>query len=73
MKRWECTDLGEPKEFLGMQITHDKKARKIFVDQKPYLEKVVKHFGMLNCKHADTPLPLGFKLTINTSTIDPEL
>ena len=29
MKIWDCHDLGEPKEFLGMRITCDCKKRKI--------------------------------------------
>ncbi len=56
-----------------MRITRDRKARKIFIDQKPYLEKVVKRFGMLNCTRADTPLPSGFKPAINTAEVDPQL
>ena len=32
MARWECHDLGETTEFLGMYISCDRKSRKIFID-----------------------------------------
>ena len=40
MARWECHDLGETIEFLGMHISRDHKNQKIFIDQCEYLEKV---------------------------------
>ncbi|THH23200.1 hypothetical protein EUX98_g7976 [Antrodiella citrinella] len=39
MKRWECRDLGDTKEFLRMRIRRD--VGKIFIDQVPYLNKTV--------------------------------
>jgi len=47
MARWECHDLGETTEFLGMHISHDCKNQKIFIDQCEYLEKILVRF---NCK-----------------------
>jgi len=41
MARWECLDLGETTEFLDMHISHDRKNRKIFIDQYEYLKKVL--------------------------------
>jgi len=35
MSIWECHDLGELKEFLGISIRHS--GRKIILDQKAYL------------------------------------
>jgi len=32
MAKWECHDLGETTEFLGMHISHDHKNQKIFID-----------------------------------------
>ena len=42
MKIWECRDLGEAKEFLGMRITRDRKNKSIQLDQIDYPKKVVK-------------------------------
>jgi len=50
MRKWECRDLGEPKEFLRMRIT--RKGRAIHLDQCAYLQKVVESCGMLNAKSA---------------------
>ncbi|KAJ3576496.1 hypothetical protein NP233_g369 [Leucocoprinus birnbaumii] len=46
MEKWECRDSGTVKEFLGMQITRDRKNRKIYLDQCDYLEKVLERFKM---------------------------
>jgi Reverse transcriptase (RNA-dependent DNA polymerase) len=39
MKKWECRDLGEAKEFLHMRIQH--KNGRIYLDQTAYLQKVL--------------------------------
>ena len=69
MKQWECRDLGECKEFLQMQIT--RKNGNIYVDQMPYLQKVVQHFGLTDAKHARTPLPQGYQPLPNEGPVDP--
>jgi len=71
MRKWECRDLGEPNEFLRMRITH--KGRAIHLDQCAYLQKVVKHCGMLNAKSASTPLPAGYYAAKNTEPVDTDL
>jgi len=43
---WECHDLSELKEFLGITIRCS--GRKIILDQKAYLTKVLDRFGMTN-------------------------
>lgn len=71
MKQWECRDLDETKEFLRMRIKRDR--GKIYIDQVPYLEKVLHRFGMQNSKTAPTPLPSGYMPLENKSRPDPEL
>jgi len=64
MARWECCDLGETTEFLGMHISHDCKSRKIFIDQCEYLKKVLARFNVAtNPTH--TPLPFEFTFKPN--------
>jgi len=46
MARWECCDLGETTEFLGMHISCDHKNQKIFINQCKYLEKMLAHFNV---------------------------
>jgi len=71
MKRWECRDLGEAKEFLRMNIHRD--GCRLHIDQRKYLEKVLEHCGMINTKPARTPLPQGYQPEKNTAPINPEL
>jgi len=71
MCKWECQDLGEPKEFLRMRIT--RKGRAIHLDQCAYLQKVIERCGMLNAKSASTPLPAGYYAAKNTEPVDVEL
>jgi len=71
MRKWECRDLGEPNEFLQMQIT--RKGHAIHLDQCTYLQKVVERCGMLNAKSASTPLPAGYYAAKNTEPVDVEL
>ena len=58
MKRWECWDLGDVTEFLHMKVHRN--GRKINLDQCTYLETVLEHCGMQNCKSAATPLLAGY-------------
>jgi len=59
MDKWECRDLGECREFLCMGIEYQ--GGKTYLDQVPYLEKILKHFRMADAKAAQTPLPTGYK------------
>src|ERR1041384_6526564 len=72
MKKWECRDLGEAKEFLRMRI--NKVGKVIKIDQKPYLQKILARFGMTNAKCSkQTPLPSGWEPVPNTADPDPKL
>jgi len=71
MCKWEFRDLGEPNEFLRMQITC--KGCTIHLDQCMYLQKVIERCGMLNAKSASTPLLAGYYATKNTEPVDADL
>jgi hypothetical protein len=70
MKKWECRDLGEAKEFLGMKIRREGQA--IYLSQTSYLRQVLERFRMQNCKFAKTPLPTGWRATKNPEQATPE-
>ena len=71
MARWECRDLGETTEFLGMHISRDRKNQKIFIDQCEYLEKVLARFDVAtNPTH--TPLPSEFSFKPSEKQCDPK-
>ena len=57
---WECHDLGKVKEYLGMQINHNKNLGTLIIDQEAYTNKIVKRFDLQNCKPTRTPLPTGY-------------
>jgi hypothetical protein len=50
MKRWECRDLGDVKEYLRMRINYNKNSKTLVIDQEDYSLKVVRHFGQENAK-----------------------
>jgi hypothetical protein len=67
MIKWECWDLGETKEFLGMSICWDRKNRIIYINQMNYLEKILKRFN-ITTKPTKTPLQSRFTFLPNTET-----
>ena len=71
MRKWECRDLGDVKEFLRMRIT--RKSGNIYLDQTDYLDKVLRRFGLINAKFASTPLPEGYHPSPNEGTVDPKM
>ena len=60
-ERFKMTDLGEIHYLLGMSINRDRESRTLTVSQPNYLDKVLKKFGMENCKPVSTPLEPGRK------------
>ena len=59
--KFEMTDLGEIHYLLGMSIKRDRESRTLTISQPNYLNKVLKKFGMENCKPVSTPLEPGRK------------
>ena len=54
-------DQGEIHYLLGMSIKRDRESRTLTISQPNYVEKVLRKFGMENCKPASTPLEPGRK------------
>lgn len=63
-QNFEVKDLGEVKEFLGMQIKRNKK-QEMFIHQIPYINKMLEKFGMSECKPVKTPMETNLRLTSN--------
>jgi phosphoribosyl-AMP cyclohydrolase len=49
-------DLGELCHILGIQVTCDRRAHTIMLNQTGYIHNVLARFGMSECKPASTPL-----------------
>ena len=60
-ERFEMIDQGEIHYLLGMSIKRDRENRTLLISQPNYVEKVLRKFGMENCKSVSTPLEPGRK------------
>ena len=49
-------DLGEPENFLGIEIFRDRKKKVIKMVQSEYIQKCLERFNMKDCKPCKTPM-----------------
>jgi hypothetical protein len=54
--RFHMKDLGELQSFLGINITRTND--KLYINQALYAQKLLKRFGMEDCKSAKTPMEI---------------
>ncbi|KAG8502824.1 hypothetical protein CXB51_000466 [Gossypium anomalum] len=59
-QEFEMKDLGPAKKILGMEILKDRRASKLYLSQKGYIEKVLCRFNMQSAKPVSTPLAAHF-------------
>ncbi|XP_059223086.1 uncharacterized protein LOC131996904 [Stomoxys calcitrans] len=69
---FEMKDLGKVSKYVGIEFKQDMKQGKITINQKEYIESVLKRFDMQNCKPTTTPMELQIKLE-KPSKPDPEV
>ena len=62
-KAFDMKDLGPVQQILGMEITHDRKAKKLWLSQEKYVERILERFNMKHAKPLGTPLGDHFKLS----------
>ncbi|CAI7783492.1 unnamed protein product [Closterium sp. NIES-53] len=62
-KRHTCTDLGELRIYLGLQINRDRARRTITVTQSHMVHLVLQRFGFRYSSPQSTPLPTGHLLS----------
>ncbi|KAG8478904.1 hypothetical protein CXB51_028750 [Gossypium anomalum] len=62
-EEFEMKDLGPAKKILGIEILRDRKASKLYLSQKGYIEKVLCRFNMQSAKPVSTPLAAHFRLS----------
>ena len=63
-KQFEMKDLGDASFVLGIQIYQDRSRGILGLSQKSYINKVLKRFGMQDCKPCDTPVSKGDKFSL---------
>ncbi|CAI5459613.1 unnamed protein product [Closterium sp. Yama58-4] len=62
-KRHTCTDLGELRSYLGLQITRDRAHRTIILTQSHMVQQVLQRFGFTYSSPQATPLPTRHSLS----------
>ncbi|CAI6005677.1 unnamed protein product [Closterium sp. NIES-64] len=62
-KRHTCTDLGELRSYLGLQITRDRARRTITLTQSHMVQQVLQSFGFTYSSPQATPLPTRHSLS----------
>ena len=68
MKKFEMTDLGLMKYFLGIKVEQSKK--EIFICQNKYAKDLLKRFRMENCKPVPTLVVTSTKLSKDDEGLD---
>ncbi|CAI7876036.1 unnamed protein product [Closterium sp. NIES-54] len=63
LKRHTCTDLGEMRHYLGLQITRDRAARTITLSQSHMVQQVLQQFELQHSTIQRTPLAVDHRLT----------
>lgn len=59
--RFEMSDLGKMKYFLGVEVCQSNAG--IFICQQKYAREILERFGMENSKGVTTPMVFGSKLS----------
>ncbi|CAI7928253.1 unnamed protein product [Closterium sp. NIES-54] len=62
-KRHTCTNLGELRSYLGLQITRDRARRTITLTQSHMVHQVLQRFSFRYSSPQSTPLPTGHLLS----------
>ncbi|CAI7733022.1 unnamed protein product [Closterium sp. NIES-54] len=62
-KRHTCTDLGELRSYLGLQITRDRAHRTITLTRSHMVQQVLQRFGFTWSSAQATPLATGHSLS----------
>ncbi|KAK9053984.1 hypothetical protein SSX86_025059 [Deinandra increscens subsp. villosa] len=62
MQGLDMKELGKAKKILGTEITRDRVKGELKMSQGSYVKKILKNYGMENCKPVTAPLALDYKL-----------
>ena len=56
-------DLGAANYILGMEIKRDRAKRKLWLNQRKYVETILQRFNMQDSKLVKVPIPVGVRLS----------
>ncbi|KAL4296424.1 hypothetical protein GQ457_12G004830 [Hibiscus cannabinus] len=63
-KSFAMKDLGPAKQILGIRLTRDREAKKLWLSHERYIEKVLQRFSMDRAKAVNTPFATHFILSV---------
>jgi hypothetical protein len=61
--KFDMKDLGAANFILGMEIKRDHANRKLWLNQRKYVETILQRFNMHGSKLVKVPIPIGVKLS----------
>jgi hypothetical protein len=61
--KFDMKDLSASNFILGMKIKRDRKKRKLWLNQRKYVETILESFNMHECKPVKVPIPVGVNLS----------
>ena len=61
--KFDMKDLGAANYILGMEIKRDRAKRKLWLNQRKYVETILQRFNMQNSKPVKVPIPVGVRLS----------
>ena len=64
--------IGELKWFLGIRVVRDREARKLWLCQDSYIDKIISRFHLEDGKRPSTPMIPGYTLTPNVEKATPK-
>jgi hypothetical protein len=63
--KFDMKDLSASNFILGMEIKRDWKKRKLWLNQRKYVETILQRFNMQECKPVKVHIHVGVKLSAN--------
>jgi Reverse transcriptase (RNA-dependent DNA polymerase) len=64
-KYFDMKNFGEESYVLGLKIHRDRNKGILGLSQQAYIDKVLKRYGMENCKPRNTPVAKGDKFSLD--------
>eukprot|EP00253_Pinus_taeda_P003960 PITA_03960 len=62
--KFDMKDLGAANYILGMEIKRDRTKRKLWLNQRKYIETILQRFNMQDSKPVRVPIPIGVRLSV---------
>ena len=62
--KFDMKDLSAASLILGMEIKRNRVDRKLWLNQRKYIETILHRFNMQECKSVKVPIPVGLRISI---------